>query len=151
VPDIATRNLRVSKLPEATVWVRVAPVANIGTSVDRGHTSVELPSAMQSATLDAIQFGFDASVVKAPWTRAASALVHGLGRINSSRDTGFGIADAGYNARRDRGIDQSRILPKAANRICAKYCATLQSDQGPPWYRTQVVAGAMATNDVART
>jgi uncharacterized protein with beta-barrel porin domain len=49
--------------------------------------------------------------------------VHGFGKINSSRDTGFGIAGAGYNAQTDRALtelsyywstDQNRIVPKAA-------------------------------------
>jgi uncharacterized protein with beta-barrel porin domain len=51
------------------------------------------------------------------------ALVHGFGRINSNRDTGFGVASAGYDARIDGALtelsyywnlDQSRIVPKAA-------------------------------------
>jgi len=55
------------------------------------------------------------------WTWAI-ALVHGFGKINSSRDTGFGISRAGYNARINGAlselsyylnIDQSRLVPKA--------------------------------------
>jgi outer membrane autotransporter protein len=50
-------------------------------------------------------------------------LVHGLGNINSNRDTGFGSATAGYDAQIDGALtelsyywtqDQSRIVPKAA-------------------------------------
>jgi uncharacterized protein with beta-barrel porin domain len=78
--------------------------------------------ALQSATLDLTQLGLNASVDKGPWTWAI-ALVHGFGNINSSRDTGFGDAVAGYNARIDGALtelsyywnmDQSRIVPKAA-------------------------------------
>ena len=51
------------------------------------------------------------------------AVVHGFGKINSSRDTGFGTANAGYDAHIDGAltelsyywsVDQSRIVPKAA-------------------------------------
>jgi uncharacterized protein with beta-barrel porin domain len=101
---------------------RVAPGVNVGISVDQSHTAIDVPLALQSATLDLTQLGFNASVDKGPWTWAI-ALVHGFGKINSSRDTGFGTASAGYNAQIDGAltelsyywnIDQSRIVPKAA-------------------------------------
>jgi hypothetical protein len=50
-------------------------------------------------------------------------VVHGFGQINSRRDTGLGLATAGYNARLNGALselsyyldkDQSRIVPKAA-------------------------------------
>ena len=100
----------------------MAPGVNVGFSVDQSHTAIDVPLALQSATLDLTQFGFNASVDKGPWTWAI-ALVHGFGNINSSRDTGFGFATAGYNARIDGALselsyywtkDQSRIVPKAA-------------------------------------
>lgn len=101
---------------------RVAPGINVGFSVDQSRTDIDVPLALQSATIDLTQFGFNASVDKGPWTWAV-AIVHGFGKINSSRDTGFGFATAGYNARLDGAIselsyyldkDQSRIVPKAA-------------------------------------
>jgi uncharacterized protein with beta-barrel porin domain len=100
----------------------VAPGVNLGISVDQSRTSIDVPLAMQSATLDLTQFGFNASVDKGPWTWAV-ALIHGFGKVNSSRDTGFGFANAGYNARIDGAltevsyywtIDQGRVVPKAA-------------------------------------
>jgi uncharacterized protein with beta-barrel porin domain len=106
----------------AGLGATVAPGVNLGVSVDQSRTSIDVPLAMQSATLDLTQFGFNASVDKGPWTWAV-ALIHGFGKINSSRDTGFGIASAGYDARIDGAltelsyywtIDQSRIVPKAA-------------------------------------
>jgi uncharacterized protein with beta-barrel porin domain len=106
----------------AGLGAMVAPGVNLGVSVDQSRTSIDVPLALQSATLDLTQFGFNASVDQGPWTWAV-ALVHGFGKINSSRDTGFGIASAGYNARIDGAltelsyywnIDQSRIVPKAA-------------------------------------
>ena len=53
----------------------------------------------------------------------AIALVHGFGKVNSSRDTGAGFARADYNAHIDGALtelsyywslEQSRIVPKAA-------------------------------------
>jgi uncharacterized protein with beta-barrel porin domain len=101
---------------------RVAPGVNVGFSIDQSRTGIDVPLAMQSANLDLTQLGFNASIDKGPWTWAI-ALVHGFGKINSSRDTGFGIASAGYNGQIDGALtelsyywtkDQSRLVPKAA-------------------------------------
>jgi uncharacterized protein with beta-barrel porin domain len=106
----------------AGLGAMVLPGVNVGFSVDQSRTAIDAPLALQSATLDLTQFGFNASVDKGPWTWAI-ALVHGFGKINSSRDTGFGLARAGYNAQIDGALtelsyywsmDQSRIVPKAA-------------------------------------
>jgi uncharacterized protein with beta-barrel porin domain len=100
--------------------VTLMPGANIGFSVDQSRTNVDVPTALQSATLDLTQFGFNASVDKGPWTWAI-AVVHGFGKINSSRDTGFGTASAGYDTQINGVLteidyywtkDQSRIVPK---------------------------------------
>src|SRR5207342_3696705 len=101
---------------------RIAPGVNLGFSIDQSRTAIDVPLAMQSATLDLTQLGFTASVDRGPWTWAL-ALVHGLGKINSRRDTGLGTASAGYNGQIDGALtevsyywnmDQSRIVPKAA-------------------------------------
>src|SRR5882757_2229821 len=106
----------------AGIGARVMPGFNIGFSVDQRRTDIDVPLALQSATIDLTQFGFNASVDKGPWTWAI-AVMHGFGRINFSRDTGLGLATAGYNARLDGVLselsyyldkDQSRIVPKAA-------------------------------------
>ncbi len=106
----------------AGLGARLAPGVNVGVSVDQSRTAIDVPLALQSATLDLTQIGVNASVDKGPWTWAV-ALVHGFGKINSSRDTGSGIASAGYNAHIDGAltelsyywsVDQSRIVPKAA-------------------------------------
>jgi uncharacterized protein with beta-barrel porin domain len=106
----------------AGLGARLMPGVNAGISVDQSHTAIDVPLALQSARLDLTQIGFNASVDKGPWTWAI-ALVHGFGKINSSRDTGLGTASAGYNANIDGAltelsyywsIDQSRIVPKAA-------------------------------------
>ncbi len=106
----------------AGLGMRVAPGFNVGFSVDQSHTAIDVPLALQSASLDLTQFGFNASLDKGPWTWAV-ALVHGFGKVNSSRDTAFGLATAGYNAQIDGALtelsyywslDQSRIVPKAA-------------------------------------
>jgi uncharacterized protein with beta-barrel porin domain len=101
---------------------RLAPGVNVGFSIDQSRTGIDVPLAMQTANLDLTQLGFNASIDKGPWTWAI-ALVHGFGKINSSRDTGFGIASAGYNGQIDGALtelsyywtmDQSRLVPKAA-------------------------------------
>ena len=122
----------------AGLGARVAPGVNVGFSVDQSRTSIDVPLAMQSATLDLTQFGFNASVDKGPWTWAV-ALVHGFGKINSSRDTGFGTASAGYNAEIDGALtelsyywnmDQSRIVPKAALEYVRATTGSLQEVGG---------------------
>jgi uncharacterized protein with beta-barrel porin domain len=106
----------------AGIGARVMPGVNVGLSVDQSHSAIDVPLALQSATLDLTQLGVNASVDKGPWTWAI-ALVHGFGNINSSRDTGAGLAKAGYNAMIDGALtelsyywdmNQSRIVPKAA-------------------------------------
>lgn len=106
----------------AGLGARIAPGVNVGFSIDQSRTGIDVPLAMQSATLDLTQFGFNASIDKGPWTWAL-ALVHGFGKINSSRDTVLGTASAGYNGQIDGALtelsyywtmDQSRIVPKAA-------------------------------------
>ena len=106
----------------AGIGARVLPGVNVGFSVDQSHTAIDVPLALQSAGLDLTQVGLNASVDKGPWTWAM-AVVHGFGKINSSRDTGFGTASAGYDAHIDGAltelsyywsVDQSRIVPKAA-------------------------------------
>jgi uncharacterized protein with beta-barrel porin domain len=117
---------------------RVAPGVNVGFSVDQSHSDIDVPLALQSATLDLTQLGFNASVDKGPWTWAV-ALVHGFGKVNSSRDTGFGFATAGYNARIDGVLtelsyywsaDQSRIVPKAAFEYVRASTGSLQEFGG---------------------
>jgi len=101
---------------------RVAPGVNVGFSIDQSRTGIDAPLAMQSASLDLTQLGFNASLDRGPWTWAI-ALVHGFGKIDSSRNTGLGIASAAYRGQIDGALtelsyywtmDQSRIVPKAA-------------------------------------
>jgi uncharacterized protein with beta-barrel porin domain len=122
----------------AGLGARVAPGVNVGFSVDQSGTAIDVPLALQSATLDLTQLGFNASVDKGPWTWAV-ALVHGFGKIKSSRDTGFGIASAGYNAQIDGALtelsyywnmDQSRIAPKAALEYVRATTGSLQEIGG---------------------
>src|SRR5271154_6175921 len=117
---------------------RIAPGVNVGFSIDQSRTGIDVPLAMQSATLDLTQLGFNASVDKGPWTWALAA-VHGFGNVNSRRDTGFGIASAGYAARLDGvlpklsyywSLDQSRIVPKAGFEHVRSSTAGLQEFGG---------------------
>ncbi|WP_371126002.1 autotransporter outer membrane beta-barrel domain-containing protein [Bradyrhizobium sp.] len=120
------------------VGARVAPGVNVGFSVDQSHTAIDIPLALQSATLDLTQLGFNASVDKGPWTWAI-ALVQGFGKVNSSRDTGFGFATAGYSARLAGALtelsyywslDQSRIVPKLAFEYVRASTGSLQETGG---------------------
>jgi uncharacterized protein with beta-barrel porin domain len=106
----------------AGIGARLMPGVNVGLSVDQSHTTIDVPLALQSATLGLTQIGVNASVDQGAWTWAI-ALVHGFGDINSRRDTGTGLASAGYNARIDGALtelsyywsyEQARIVPKAA-------------------------------------
>lgn len=117
---------------------RVAPGVNIGFSVDQSHTDIDVPLALQSATLDLTQIGFNGSVDKGPWTWAF-AVVHGFGKVQSSRDTGFGFATAGYRAAIDGGLteisyywtrDQMRLVPKAALEYVRATSAAFQEAGG---------------------
>jgi uncharacterized protein with beta-barrel porin domain len=103
------------------VGATLAPGVNVGLSVDQSRTGIDVPLALQSAALDLTQFGFNASVDKGPWTWAM-AVVHGIGHIDTHRDTGFGTATAGYAGQVDGALtelsyywdlNQSRIVPKA--------------------------------------
>ncbi len=122
----------------AGVGMRIAPGMNMGLAVDQSHTAIDVPLALQTATLDLTQFGFNLSVDKGPWTWALAA-VHGYGNINSRRDTGFGFANAGYSARLDGALtelsyywslDQSRIVPKAGFEFVRSSTSNLQEFGG---------------------
>jgi uncharacterized protein with beta-barrel porin domain len=122
----------------AGIGARIATGVNVGFSVDQSHSKIDVPLALQTATLDLTQLGFNASVDKGPWTWAI-ALVHGFGKINSSRDTGFGLATAGYDAKIDGALtelsyywskEQSRIVPKAAFEYVRASTGSLQEFGG---------------------
>ena len=55
----------------AGIGARVAPGINIGLSVDQSRSAIDIPLALQSATIDLTQIGFTASVDSGPWTWAA--------------------------------------------------------------------------------
>lgn len=122
----------------AGIGARLAPGVNVGFSVDQSRTQVDVPLALQSASFDLTQFGFNASVDKGPWTWAV-ALVHGFGSIRSSRDTGFGLATAGYGAHISGALTEidyywtlgeGRIVPKAALEYARASTGTMQETGG---------------------
>ena len=122
----------------AGIGARIAPGVNVGLSVDQSHTAIDVPLALQSATLDLTQIGVNASIDKGPWTWAI-ALVHGFGNINTRRDTGLGFATAGYGARIDGALtelsyywsmDQNRVVPKAAFEYVRASSGSLQEFGG---------------------
>jgi len=106
----------------AGLSARLTGGISLGVSIDQSSTAINVPMALQSAKLDLTQLGIQGSIDKGPWTWAF-ALVHGIGRIGSTRDTGFGSAEANYHGQVDGALtelsyywslDQSRIVPKAA-------------------------------------
>ncbi|MEY9184275.1 uncharacterized protein with beta-barrel porin domain [Bradyrhizobium sp. USDA 326] len=122
----------------AGLGARLAPGVNIGFSIDQSHTDIDMPLALQSATLDLTQLGFNGSVDKGPWTWAF-ALVHGFGKVHSSRDTGLGLATSGYHAAVDGALteisyywtkDQMRIVPKGALEYVRATSAAFQESGG---------------------
>ena len=112
----------------AGIGARVAPGINIGFSVDQSRNAIDIPLALQSATIDLTQFGFNASVDSGPWTWATAA-VHGFGNINSRRDTGFGLATAGYNARLDGVLSE---ISYYWTRTSAASCPRARSNMSAP-------------------
>lgn len=117
---------------------RLVPGVNVGFSIDQSHTDIDVPLALQSATLDLTQLGFSGSVDKGPWTWAF-AVVHGFGKVRSSRDTGLGLATAGYRAAIDGALteisyywtrDQMRIVPKGALEYVRATSAAFQETGG---------------------
>jgi uncharacterized protein with beta-barrel porin domain len=117
---------------------RLAPGVNLGFAVDQSHTDVDVPLALQSATLDLTQLAFSGSIDKGPWTWAF-AVVHGFGKVHSSRDTGFGLATAGYRAAVDGALteisyywtkDQMRVVPKGALEYVRSTSAAFQEAGG---------------------
>jgi uncharacterized protein with beta-barrel porin domain len=95
---------------------------NVGISVDQSQSRIDAPLAFQWAMLDLTQIGGNFSIDKGPWT-LAGAIVHGVGKVNSNRDTGGGFAMANYSAAVDGAIveldyywmkDEFRIVPKAS-------------------------------------
>jgi uncharacterized protein with beta-barrel porin domain len=122
----------------AGIGARLMPGVNVGLSVDQSRTHIDVPLALQSATLDLTQIGFNASIDKGPWTWAF-ALVHGFGDINSRRDTSLGPAAAGYGAHINGALteldyywtlEQSRVVPKLALEYVRASTGALQETGG---------------------
>lgn len=104
------------------IGATIAPGLNVGFSADESRTQIDVPLALQSATLDMTQIGVNASYVNGPWA-VAMAAVHGFGRISSLRSTLLGSAYANYRGNIDGvlgevsyaySFGQSRIVPKVA-------------------------------------
>jgi uncharacterized protein with beta-barrel porin domain len=104
------------------IGATVAPGLNIGFSADESRTQIDVPLALQSATLGMTQIGVNASYVNGPWA-VAMAAVHGFARISSLRTTLIGTASANYRGNVDGvlgevsyaySFGQSRIVPKVA-------------------------------------
>lgn len=104
------------------IGATLAPGLNVGFSVDQSNTWIDVPLALQTATLGMTQLGVNASYSSGPWTMAMAA-VHGFAHINSIRTTALGGAVANYRGSVDGvlgelnytySFGQSRIVPKVA-------------------------------------
>jgi uncharacterized protein with beta-barrel porin domain len=104
------------------IGATIAPGLNIGFSADQSRTEIDVPLALQSATLGMTQIGVNASYVNGPWAVAVAA-VHGFAKISSLRSTLLGSAHADYRGSIDGvlgeinyaySFGQSRIVPKVA-------------------------------------
>ncbi|CAN5380664.1 autotransporter outer membrane beta-barrel domain-containing protein [soil metagenome] len=104
------------------IGATIAPGFNIGFSADESRTQIDVPLALQSATLGMTQGGCNASYVNGPWA-VAMAAVHGFARISTQRATALGSAYANYRGSIDGvlgelsysySFGQSRIVPKVA-------------------------------------
>lgn len=104
------------------IGATVAPGLNVGFSVDQSQTWIDVPLALQTASLGMTQLGINASYVNGPWA-VAMAAVHGFARISSNRTTLIGGAHASYRGSIDGvlgelnytyAFGQSRIVPKVA-------------------------------------
>jgi uncharacterized protein with beta-barrel porin domain len=104
------------------IGATIAPGLNVGFSIDQSHTWIDVPLALQTATLGMTQLGVNASYVNGPWT-VAMAAVHGFAQVSSIRGTAFGSALANYRGSVDGvlgevnyyySMGQSRIVPKVA-------------------------------------
>jgi len=104
------------------IGATIAPGLNVGFSVDQSNTWIDVPLALQTATLGMTQLGVNASYSTGPWT-VAMAAVHGFAHINSIRTTALGGAVANYRGSIDGvlgevnytySFGQSRIVPKVA-------------------------------------
>ena len=104
------------------IGATVAPGLNVGFSADQSQTWIDVPLALQTATLGMTQLGINASYSNGPWTVAMVA-VHGFAQISSNRTTLLGGAHANYRGSIDGvlgelnytySFSQSRIVPKLA-------------------------------------
>lgn len=138
----------------AGIGVTLGAGVNVGVSVDHSQSRIDVPLAFQSALLDLTQIGANFSIDQGPWT-LAGALVHGVGKVNSSRDTGGGFVSADYNAAVQGGIleldyywtkDEFRIVPKVAVEYVYSSTAAF-TERGPAFF---LVSASDATAERAR-
>lgn len=106
----------------AGIGATLAPGVSLGISVDQSRSKIDVPLALQSATLDLTQIGVNGAYANGPWTLAFAA-VHGFAQIDATRQTLLGNTLAGYRGRLDgvlgeinyaHTLGQSRIVPKLA-------------------------------------
>jgi uncharacterized protein with beta-barrel porin domain len=104
----------------AGLSMALAPGFTAGVSVDQSRTRIDVPLALQDASLDLTQVGINAAYADGPWTLAFAA-VHGFAAIDVRRSTVAGPALSAYDGRVDgalgeisyyQAFGQGRIVPK---------------------------------------
>jgi uncharacterized protein with beta-barrel porin domain len=107
----------------AGAGMTVAPGIIVGVSLDQSRIRVAAPDGSQSGWIDLTQIGLNGAFEYGPWTLATS-LIHGFGRVRSSRFDGGGASVASYYSRLWGAMaelshywalpDNARIVPKLA-------------------------------------
>jgi uncharacterized protein with beta-barrel porin domain len=105
----------------AGIGATLAPGVNVGLSVDRSQTLIDVADAAQTGRIDLTQVGALASFEHGPWTLGMTA-VHGFGDVHSSRFDPAGTSLATYHAQLSAAMtelsyywalpDNSRLVPK---------------------------------------
>lgn len=100
--------------------MHLAPGAQIGFSVDRGRTKVDVANALQNATINLTQLGLTGSYQFGSWI-LGSAVVYGFGGVDSTRNYTGGPSLASYGVHLWGAVAElnyvwiignSRIVPK---------------------------------------
>jgi uncharacterized protein with beta-barrel porin domain len=105
----------------AGIGAALAPGINVGLSVDRSQTMINVAGAAQTGRIDLTQIGALASFEHGPWTLGMT-VVHGFGDVHSSRLDPAGASLAAYHAQLSAAMaelsyywalpDNSRLVPK---------------------------------------
>jgi uncharacterized protein with beta-barrel porin domain len=82
----------------AGVGATVAPGATVGLSVDQSQIRIEIPGTSQTGRINLTQVGLNGAFEHGPWALATS-VIHGFGRVHTSRFDAGGESVSSYYAR----------------------------------------------------